>query len=146
MEVLIGFSGAVESLILQEVLKMKKIQMFSKEFQAEMGWEISDENFEKTRASLLNNYMLLSTEVAEVAEELRKMFNITYQLKQEGMDEQEAFEQAKGQVKEEVGKELADCIAYLMKLYNFFELDAEKSFYNKMEEVKNRTNKDVTKK
>jgi len=125
---------------------MKEVQAFSKEFQAEMDWEISDESFEKTRASLLNNYMLLSTEVAEVAEELRKMFNLTYRLKQEGVGEQEAFSEAKAQVKEELGKELADCIAYLMKLYNYFQIDAEESFYNKMEEVKNRSNKDVTKK
>ncbi|MGM0900771.1 MAG: hypothetical protein ACQEXB_06665 [Bacillota bacterium] len=124
---------------------MKKVQTFSKEFQEEMGWVISDESFEKSRASLLNNYMLLSTEVAEVAEELRKMFNLTYRSIQEGVDEDIAFEQAKAQVKEEIGKELADCFAYLMKFYNYFELDAEESFYKKMDEVKNRKNKDATK-
>jgi NTP pyrophosphatase (non-canonical NTP hydrolase) len=124
---------------------MKEVQSFSKEFQREMGWVISDETFEKSRASLLNNYMLLSTEVAEIAEELRKMFNHTYRSIQEGVEEDTAFEEAKAQVKEEIGKELADCIAYLMKFYNYFELDAEDSFYNKMDEVKNRKNKDVTK-
>ncbi|WP_404332780.1 hypothetical protein [Mesobacillus maritimus] len=124
---------------------MKKVQTFSKEFQEEMGWVISDESFEKSRASLLNNYMLLSTEVAEVAEELRKMFNLTYRSIQEGVEEDIAFEQAKAQVKEEIGKELADCFAYLMKFYNYFELDAEESFYKKMDEVKNRKNKDATK-
>jgi NTP pyrophosphatase (non-canonical NTP hydrolase) len=125
---------------------MKQVQTFSREFQSQMGWEISDEAFEKSRASLLNNYLLLSTEVAEVAEELRKMFNLTYHSIQEGEDEVKAFEQAKAQVKEELGKELADCMAYIMKFYNYFELDAEESFYNKMEEVKNRKNKDITKK
>lgn len=124
---------------------MKKVQTFSREFQEEMGWVISDESFEKSRASLLNNYMLLSTEVAEVAEELRKIFNLTYRSIQEGVDEDIAYEQAKAQVKEEIGKELADCIAYLMKFYNYFELDAEESFYKKMDEVKNRKNKDATK-
>jgi NTP pyrophosphatase (non-canonical NTP hydrolase) len=125
---------------------MKKVQAFSKEFQSEMGWVISDETFEKSRTSLLNNYMLLSTEVAEVAEELRKMFNLTYRSIEEGVDEDTAFEEAKAQVKDDIGKELADCIAYLMKYYNYFELDAEDSFYNKMDEVKNRKNKDATNK
>jgi NTP pyrophosphatase (non-canonical NTP hydrolase) len=123
---------------------MKNLQAFSKDFQREMGWMISDESFEKSRSSLLNNYMLLSTEVAEVAEELRKAFNITYHSIQEGMEENEAFEHAKNQVREDIGKELADCIAYIMKFYNYFEIDAEENFYSKMEEVKNRTNKDVT--
>lgn len=132
-------------LLMLEVIEMKKVQTFSREFQEEMGWVISDESFEKSRASLLNNYMLLSTEVAEVAEELRKIFNLTYRSIQEGVDEDIAYEQAKAQVKEEIGKELADCIAYLMKFYNYFELDAEESFYKKMDEVKNRKNKDATK-
>jgi NTP pyrophosphatase (non-canonical NTP hydrolase) len=125
---------------------MKKVQAFSKEFQSEMGWLISDETFEKSRTSLLNNYMLLSTEIAEVAEELRNMFNLTYRSIEEGVDEDTAFLEAKAQVKDEIGKELADCIAYLMKFYNYFELDSEDSFYNKMDEVKKRKNKDATNK
>jgi len=125
---------------------MKKVQAFSQEFQSEMGWMISEDSFDKSRASLLNNYMLLSTEVAEVAEELRKMFNLTYRSIEAGVDEDTAFEEAKAKVKDEIGKELADCIAYLMKFYNYFELDAEDSFYDKMDEVKNRKNKDATNK
>jgi len=125
---------------------MKKVQAFSQEFQSEMGWMISEDSFDKSRASLLNNYMLLSTEVAEVAEELRKMFNLTYRSIEAGVDEDTAFEVAKAKVKDEIGKELADCIAYLMKFYNYFELDAEDSFYDKMDEVKNRKNKDATNK
>ncbi|MCM3584401.1 hypothetical protein M3182_01430 [Mesobacillus maritimus] len=125
---------------------MKEIQSFSKQFQQEMGWIINEESFEKSRASLLNNYMLLSTEIAEVAEEMRRMFNLTYRSIQDGVEEGEAFSQAKAKVKEEIGKELADCMAYLMKFYNYFDLDAEETFYQKMDEVKNRTNKDVTKK
>ncbi|SEM10572.1 MazG nucleotide pyrophosphohydrolase domain-containing protein [Mesobacillus persicus] len=125
---------------------MKEVQAFADTFQKEMGWVISDESFEKSRASLLNNYMLLTTEMAEVAEELRKAFNIAYRSIQNGMEEKQAFEEAKGLVKENIGKELADCLAYIMKFYNYFDIDAEDSFYQKMEEVKNRTNKDVTRK
>ncbi len=108
-----------------------------------MGWEINDESYEKSRASLLNNYMLLTTEVAEVAEELRKAFNLTASYLQNGMEESKAFERAKDQVRENIGKELSDCLAYMLKLYNYFDIDLEESFYAKMGEVKNRKNKDV---
>jgi hypothetical protein len=42
-----------------------------------MGWEISEESYAESRDSLLNNFMLLTMEVAEVAEELRRTFNLT---------------------------------------------------------------------
>ncbi|WP_077622522.1 MazG-like family protein [Sediminibacillus massiliensis] len=122
---------------------MKNLQTFAQEFQKEMGWEISTASYQDTRASLLNNYMLLTTEVAEVAEELRKSFNQTNRAIGEGMDESEAFEKAKAMIKEDLGKEFADCIAYITKLANYFEVDLEASFYAKMEEVKNRSNKDI---
>lgn len=128
-----------------EGINMKEMQTFAKQYQKEMGWEISEENYAESRDSLLNNYMLLTTEVAEVAEELRKAFNLTASNVENGMDEEQAFELAKNQIKENVGKELADCLAYMLKFYNFFEIDVEESFYAKMEEVKNRKNKDLVK-
>ncbi|UFU00182.1 hypothetical protein KO561_04320 [Radiobacillus kanasensis] len=122
---------------------MKKLQEFAKNYQAEMNWEIRTDNYERTRSSLLNNYMLLTTEVAEIAEELRKAFNHTNTLINDGMDEDGAFETAKDSFRENIGKELADCIAYITKFANYFEVDLEDSFYQKMEEVRNRKNKDV---
>lgn len=121
---------------------MKDIQKFAERFQREMGWEVDEQNFDGSRASLLNNYMLLTTEVGEVAEELRKMFNLTYRYVLEGMNEEEAFQLAQDEVKEDLGKELADCLAYIAKFANFFEVDLEESFYQKMGEVRNRRNKD----
>ncbi|MDQ1004619.1 NTP pyrophosphatase (non-canonical NTP hydrolase) [Neobacillus niacini] len=124
---------------------MKELQTFAKQYQEEMGWEISEESYAKSRGSLLNNYMLLTTEVAEVAEELRKAFNLTASYVEKGMDEEQAFELAKNQIKENMGKELSDCLAYMLKFYNYFGIDVEESFYTKMEEVKNRKNKDKVK-
>ncbi|MBX9975786.1 MazG nucleotide pyrophosphohydrolase domain-containing protein [Cytobacillus firmus] len=121
---------------------MKELQSFMREYQKEMGWEISNENYARSRDSLLNNYMLLTTEVAEVAEELRKAFNLVREYAEEGMDEDLAFQLASDQVKEDLGKELADCLAYLIKFYNFFGIDLEESFYGKMEEVRKRKNRD----
>ncbi|MBT2690196.1 hypothetical protein J7I93_18665 [Bacillus sp. ISL-47] len=122
---------------------MKELQHFMRDYQKEMGWEISAENYAESRDSLLNNYMLLTTEVAEVAEELRKAFNLVREYTEEGMDEEQAFALAKDQVKADIGKELADCLAYLIKFYNFFGIEMEESFYGKMAEVKSRKNKDV---
>lgn len=122
---------------------MKELQTFMRDYQKEMGWEIDSDNYANSRESLLNNYMLLTTEVAEVAEELRRTFNQTQQSILDGREQEEAFLMAKENAKENIGKELADCMAYLIKFYNFFEIDLEDSFYNKMREVKNRKNKDL---
>lgn len=122
---------------------MKKLQEFSKKYQDEMNWQIKTDDYERTKSSLLNNYMLLTTEVAEIAEELRKAFNMANTLINEGMDEEKAFEIAKASIREELGKELADCLAYITKFANYFDIDLEESFYTKMEEVKNRKNRDV---
>jgi NTP pyrophosphatase (non-canonical NTP hydrolase) len=78
--------------------------------------------------------MLLTTEVDEVAEELRKALNLTAANVENGKDEEQAFELAKNQIKENVGKELSDCLAYMMEFYNFFGIDLEESFYSKMNE------------
>ncbi|MDR4947174.1 MazG nucleotide pyrophosphohydrolase domain-containing protein [Neobacillus cucumis] len=92
----------------------------------------------------MNNYMLLTTEVVEVAEELKKAFNLTNSHILNGMNESEAFELAKENAKEDLGKEFADCLAYIIKFANYFEIDLEESFYKKMDEVKNRKNRDVS--
>lgn len=114
-----------------------------REYHLEMNWEINNDNYDKSRESLLNNYLLLTTEVAEVAEELRKAFNLTQKGIIEGRDKETAFASAKNHVKENIGKELADCLAYLIKFYNYFDIDLEESFYEKMAEVKGRKNKDL---
>lgn len=121
---------------------MKDIQTFAKQYQKDMGWDITEESYASSRDSLLNNYLLLTTEVAEVAEELRKAFNLTASYVKNGMDEEKAFELAKNQIKEDIGKELSDCLAYMLKFYNYFGIDLEENFYTKMAEVKNRRNKD----
>lgn len=122
---------------------MKEIQNYLKTFQKEMKWDISDENYREARSSMLNNYMLLTTEVGEVAEEFRAVFNNTNKLiKDEGYGEEEAFIISKGLYKESIGKELSDCIAYIVKFANYFDIDIDNSFYGKMNEIKLRINKD----
>lgn len=119
------------------------MQAFASQFQREMNWEIKTDDYQRTKSSLMNNYMLLTTEVAEIAEELRKVFNDTNSQINDGVSEEEAFQRVKACIKEDLGKEMADCLAYITKFANYFEIDLEDSFYKKMEEVKRRKNKDV---
>ena len=121
---------------------MRDVQQFLKEFQRDMQWDITDESYEKSYASMLHNYMLLTTEVGEVAEEFRAIFNKTQILIDEGMPKEEAFRYAKSLHQENIGKELADCIAYIVKFANYLSIDLEDSFYAKMAEIKTRVNKD----
>lgn len=122
---------------------MKEVQEYLKVFQREMNWEISNKGYQESKLSMLNNYMLLTTEVSEVAEEFRAVFNTTYKLaKEENLSEDEAFKYAKDIYKENIGKELADCIAYIVKFANYLDIDLEDSFYTKMNEIKLRANKD----
>ena len=102
---------------------MRKIQEFLYEFQKDMNWEISGNNFIESRSSILNNQKLLTTEVGEIAEEFRSVFNMTFQLIDDGLDENEAFEFAKKHHKENIGKEISDCIAYLVKFANYLDID-----------------------
>ncbi|TKC19214.1 MazG nucleotide pyrophosphohydrolase domain-containing protein [Robertmurraya kyonggiensis] len=120
---------------------MRELQKFTASYQRELDWQISDEDYQQTKESLLHNYMLLTTEVAEVAEEFRKAFNMVYKESVNGADPDVAFAEAKSLIQKDVGKELADCIAYICKFANFFEIDLEETFYEKMDEVKNRSNK-----
>jgi NTP pyrophosphatase (non-canonical NTP hydrolase) len=119
---------------------LKEVQEFLKVYQKEMNWEISNENYEEAKASLLHNYMLLTTEVSEIAEELRSIINETRNSDKEEIEI--AFKHAKDKYKGNIGNEIADCFAYLVKFANYFEIDLEESFYSKMKEVKHRTNKD----
>jgi hypothetical protein len=82
--------------------------------------------------------MLLTTEIAEIAEELRKMMNLEYELIHEGMEKEEAFRLAKQEISEDIGKEIADSIAYLCKFATFFERNIEKDVMNKLQEINNR--------
>ncbi|MBS4206993.1 hypothetical protein [Bacillus sp. FJAT-50079] len=120
---------------------MKKLQNFTKEYHQELNYQIKNGSYEQSKMSLLMNHMLLSTEVAEIAELLRELFVSTEKMIQEGWEEGEAFKVAQKHVSKELGKEISDCIAYLSKLGNFFERDMESDFYNKMEEVRKRVEK-----
>lgn len=120
---------------------MKHVQELYQQFQEEMGWSHNDRRneFQHSKEFLLYIHMLLTTEVAEVAEEFRALFYRTEQLKKEGVSEHEAYAQAKEEIRENLGKELADCLAYLCKLANFFDFNLEDELRNKLDEIRMRS-------
>ncbi|MEY8347090.1 hypothetical protein AALF16_02035 [Bacillus cereus] len=81
-----------------------------------------------------------------MAEEFRTLFYRTEQLKKESISEHETYIQAKEEIRENLGKELADCLAYLCKLANFFEFNLEEELSKKLEEVRIRSQSLQTKK
>ncbi|KZE69347.1 hypothetical protein AWM68_03520 [Fictibacillus phosphorivorans] len=117
---------------------MKNTQKELEQFQLRKNWEISQESPDKSTESLLLNHMLLTTEIAEIAEELRKMLNRAYSLNKDGVGQEDAFIMAKHEVAEDIGKEIADSIAYLSKFATFFERDMEEDIRNKLDEIDKR--------
>jgi NTP pyrophosphatase (non-canonical NTP hydrolase) len=117
---------------------MKKLHKELEAFQLEKGWEISQENADLSVQSLLLNHMLLTTEISEIAEELRKLMNLSFEMKEGGIEKEQAFLLAKREVAEDIGKEIADSIAYLCKFATFFGRDIEVDVRNKLHEINNR--------
>jgi NTP pyrophosphatase (non-canonical NTP hydrolase) len=117
---------------------MKNIHKELEAFQSEKGWEINKENSDKSIESILLNHMLLTTEIAEIAEEIRRLINRTCDLKEDGIGKEQAFLLAKEEVAEDIGKEIADSIAYLCKFATFFNRDIEVDVRHKLDEINNR--------
>ncbi|MBD7963359.1 hypothetical protein [Fictibacillus norfolkensis] len=124
---------------------MRMIHKELEDFQLERGWEISKESADKSTESLLLNHLLLTTEIAEIAEELRRMLNRAYDMKEEGVEGEKAFQLAKEEVAEDIGKEIADSIAYLCKFATFFQRDIEQDIKNKLNEIQSRTKPNLQK-
>ncbi|WP_018756316.1 MazG-like family protein [Paenibacillus terrigena] len=121
---------------------MKDVQAYYQTFQEEMGWDkVDPQDFQSSKEFLLYIHMLLTTEVAEVAEEFRTILYRTKDLTEKGMAQNAAFLQAKQEVRENLGKELADCLAYLCKLANYFEYDLEDELRSKLDEIRVKYNK-----
>ncbi|MGE6259842.1 hypothetical protein ACQKCU_18505 [Heyndrickxia sporothermodurans] len=68
---------------------MQKVQ---EAYQEEMGFDLFNiEKYESNKMSLLYVHMLLTTEVAKVAEEFRQMFKVAENQMNKGMSELQAL-------------------------------------------------------
>ncbi len=104
------------------------------DFQAFHRWLDEKNNFDP---DILFNMVLLSGEVGEVAQVLKKIHKQANLLRHE-KEPGEAMSTALSQYREDLGQELADCLAYIFKLANYADLDLQEAYINKMAKNMNR--------
>lgn len=75
------------------------------------------------------NMMLLSGEIGELAQVLKR---VHIQTNPKRVDEVKTLEEALVQEQDDLGQELADCIAYLFKIANYTGIDLQKAYLEKM--------------
>ncbi len=78
------------------------------------------------------NFIGLSEEIGELARVLKVIWNKQYQLRNEGLSKENAHHQAIQQHHKQIEEELADCLAYLLKLSNYAGIDLEAAYLEKM--------------
>ena len=107
--------------------EMRTIQ----DFQAFHRWLDEQKDFD---TDLLLNMVLLTAEIGEVAEVLRKIRRRVRQAQREPSpsEEQAVMEAALSEHREDLGQELADCIAYIFKLANYTGIDLQEAYIKKM--------------
>jgi deoxyguanosine kinase len=84
------------------------------------------------------NYLCLSEEIGELGSELAKLWKVEHGMVDEGHTVAQAREKAIEQQKQDFESELADCMAYLLKLANYAGIDLETAYLKKMEVNRNR--------
>ncbi len=99
------------------------------DFQAFHKWLDEQKGFDP---DILFNMVLLTGEVGEVAEVMKKIHKRAYTLEKE-QGSKVAKESALSEYREDLGSELADCLAYLLKLANYAGVDLQEAYLKKME-------------
>ncbi len=82
---------------------------------------------------LFFNYILLSEEMGELASELIRVWGNTKRLMGDGHNQQEAHDLALSRHRASLRNELADMLAYLLKISNYVGIDLEQAYVEKME-------------
>lgn len=81
---------------------------------------------------LFFNYILLMEEMGEVAKELVKIWGNSQRLARGSRSPAEARQEAINQSRTALGSELADLLAYILKLANYAGIDLEQAYLEKM--------------
>jgi deoxyguanosine kinase len=91
------------------------------------------------------NYLCLSEEMGELGSEFAKTWLVETSLIAKGEEPGTARQQALNQNREALRSELADCMAYLLKLANYAEVDLESAYLSKMAQNRTRSWRDSAK-
>ena len=78
------------------------------------------------------NYLRLSEEMGELGSELAHLWREEAQLMVQGKSREEAGHSALQHRSSDLGSELADCMAYLLKMANYADIDLETAYLSKM--------------
>ena len=84
------------------------------------------------------NYLCLSEEIGELGSELAKLWREEARLRVQGTGSDVARRGALKNRKQAIESELADCMAYLLKMANYADIDLETAYLRKMSENETR--------
>jgi deoxyguanosine kinase len=84
------------------------------------------------------NYLCLSEEMGELGSALAQLWREEAQLTLQGETDSSARQHALEKRRKELGAELADCMAYLLKIANYADIDLEGAYLKKMQVNANR--------
>jgi len=105
----------MEELLSKENLSLQDLQIFHKALDEEKHFD----------QDIFRNVAYLSGEIGEFVSAIRKLSKVS--------NETEEVD-----ARNHVGEELADCLAYVVKLANYAEIDLHEAYVNKMKRNLNR--------
>ena len=85
------------------------------------------------------NYLCLSEEMGELGHEIAKLWQEQNTLSNQGHPAFQSLQTALAQRRRSIAAELADCMAYLLKLANYAAIDLETAYLTKMQTNRQRT-------
>lgn len=84
------------------------------------------------------NYLCLSEEMGELGSVLAELWREEVALESQGQAENQSREKALSKWRQRLKSELADCMAYLLKLANYSDINLEQAYLEKMEQNQTR--------
>ncbi len=128
----VPMTTAKPQVILQELEsgphRLSDFQQFHLSLDADKGFD----------PDLFMNFIAFSEEIGELARVLKWMWARQVRLQGEGRSPQEAHSVAVDEYRSSIQDELADCLAYLLKLSNYVGIDLEQAYLDKMSVNANR--------
>ena len=85
------------------------------------------------------NYLCLSEEMGELGSELAQLWREETQFRLDGVPVEQARKEALGKQQAALESEMADCMAYLLKLANYAGIDLESAYREKMDANQSRS-------
>ena len=85
------------------------------------------------------NYLCLSEEMGELGHEIARLWQEQNTLSSQGQPAAQSLQTALDQHRRSIAAELADCMAYLLKLANYTNVDLENAYLTKMQTNRQRT-------